>query len=433
MKKRLLLTALSLFSLMLISCDRGGYTKTENGAMMKFFTENKNGEVPQIGDLVVLDLTQKISDSVIFASSDLDEPFEFIVEEPVFEGDIMCALLSMHLNDHASLVFPVDSLFNSIGEQVPAFIEPGTMTEMNIVLKEIVKKEVIEAELQAAAKELKEKEIADLSQYYNGQYQITEDSLIVLNINKGKGRQPNEGDIMKVYFTYQTLDGDTLLDFTIGEPYELVFGDKALGEGFYEALSLVTKGGEAEFIIPSSLAFGPEGFEGVILPYTPFRLSLKVVDVMTADEYEEEQKIKMEKENAERAKRLQEEPSKIANYLKKNNINVQPKESGLYYMETNAGDGASVSKGNIVTVNYIIYNVDGKMIESSYDYGQPISFVYGNSEMIPGIEEAVSYMKVGGTARLIVPSSLGFGEIKISDDLPANSILIIDLELVGLN
>jgi FKBP-type peptidyl-prolyl cis-trans isomerase len=41
-------------------------------------------------------------------------------------------------------------------------------------------------------------------------------------------------------------------------------------------------------------------------------------------------------------------------------------------------------------------------------------------------------MKVGGKARIIVPSVLGFGDIKIDDNLPANSILIVDLELVEI-
>ena len=72
------------------------------------------------------------------------------------------------------------------------------------------------------------------------------------------------------------------------------------------------------------------------------------------------------------------------------------------------------------------------MIESSYDYNQPIPFVFGQNQMIPGIEEAVGYMKVGGKSRIIVPSQLGFGNIKIDDNLPANSTLIIDLELVDL-
>ncbi len=433
MQKKVLITLSIISLLFVISCNSSDYKRMKNGAMMKFYSENVDNEQPKIGDLVVLDMIQKISDSVIFNSDDLEEPFEFIVEEPSFVGDIMTALLSMHINDHASLVFPVDSLFYSIGEQLPSFITPGTLTEIDITLKEIVKKEDIEAELKETTRILKEEEMLALSDYYNdNQYYVTEDSLIVLNINKGTGRAPMVGDIMKVYFTYQTLNGDTLLDFTSGEPYELVFGDKALGEGFYECLSLVSKGGEAEFVIPSSLAFGSDGFEGVILPYTPFRLYLKVFDVMTSDEYELEQNLKMEKEAAENAKRLQEEPSKISEYVKKNNINSEPKESGLYYLEMQNGNGEYAAPGDMITIHYSIYNIDGQLIESSYNYGQPLSYIYGTSEMIAGIEEAISYMKVGGSARIIVPSQLGFGEIKISDDLPANSTLVIDLEFVDL-
>lgn len=434
MRKKYLVYALLLGLFFITSCNKGGYKRTENGAMMKFFSINKDNEKPQIGDLVAIDLVQKIDDSIVFSSNDLEEPFEFIVEEPAFKGDIMCALLSMHLNDNASLIFAVDSLFYSIGEDLPSFIKAGTLTEMNITIKEIVRKEVIEEELLKESELLKAEEKQVLSKYYSdNKYDITEDSLIIVNIDKGVGRFAKPGDIMKVYFTFQTFEGDTLLDFFAEEPYELAFGDKALGEGFYEALSLVAKGGEAEFIIPSSLAFGSEGFEGVILPYTTFKLHLKVVDIMTSDEYEAEQKAIMEKEAAINAKRIQEEPIVISNYLKNNNINVAPTSSGLYFMETKPGNGDSVKLGDVVSIHYSIYNLEDQLVESSYVYGQPLKFVYGNSQMIPGIEEAVSYMKAGGSARIIVPSALGFGEIEISDELPAYSTLVIDLELVGLN
>ena len=72
------------------------------------------------------------------------------------------------------------------------------------------------------------------------------------------------------------------------------------------------------------------------------------------------------------------------------------------------------------------------MIESSYEYGQPLPFVYGDNQMIAGIEEAVAYMKVGGKCKIIVPSQLGFGDIEIDEKLPANSSIVIDLELVDL-
>ena len=428
--KKLTLIALALLSL--FSCNRE-YKKTENGALMKFYEVNKNNEMPEIGDLVLVDVTQKIADSVLFSSETIGEPFEVLIEEPSFVGDFMCALMSMHLNDHASLVFPLDSMFLSIGEQVPDFVESGTMTEMDIVLKEIIKKEVLEEELRNELISRKNTEVAVLEPYYNDDNcTITEDSLIVLNINKGNGKFAKAGNIMKVYFTFNTLEGDTLLDFTTGKPYELVFGDMALGQGFYEALGLVGKGGKAEFIIPSSLAFGSEGLQDAILPYTPFGLKLEVIDIMTSDEYEAEQKSIKEKEDTDNAKRLKEEPKRIAKYIKDNNITEKPQPSGLYYIEKQAGDGDSVQDGDLVAVHYSIYNLDNQLIESSYDYGQPLPFVYGGDQMIAGIEEAVGYMRVGGKARIIVPSRLGFGDVTIDESLPANTPLVIDLEFVDL-
>jgi FKBP-type peptidyl-prolyl cis-trans isomerase len=432
MKVRLSIVLLIALSISLFSC-KNEYRRTENGALMKFYEVNKNNEKPEVGDMVLIDVVQKVSDSVLFSSEMYGEPFEIVVEEPSFVGDIMSALLSMHLDDHASLIFPIDSMFISIGEMVPEFIVPGTITEMDIVLKEIIKKEDLENQIREEMALRKSLEDSVLSAYFNNDsYAITEDSLIVVNLKNVNDKYAKAGNIMKVYFTFQTLEGDTLLDFTSGKPYELVFGDMALGQGFYEGLSLVSKGGEAEFVIPSSLAWGSEGFQDVILPYTSFKLNVKVFDIMTSDEYEKEQKMIQEKEEKENAQRLKDEPERIAKYLKDNNINVNPTASGLYYIEKETGNGQSPQVGNMVEVHYSIYDINNNLIESSLDYGQPIPFVYGENQMIQGIEEAVGYMKVGGKSRIIVPSQLGFGDIKIDENLPANSTLVIDLEFVDL-
>ena len=432
MKIKLNLIVLAILCLSLFSCNRE-YKKTDNGALMKFYVINKENPMPELGDLVLVEVTQKIADSVLFSTEMIGEPFEVVIEEPSFVGDFMCALMSMHLNDHASLVFSLDSMFLSIGEQVPEYIEAGTMTEMDILLKEIIKKDVLEEEYRNELILRKKDEVSLLESYYNdNRYSITEDSLIIIDINNGKGKFAKAGNIMKVYFTFQTLEGDTLLSFTSGKPYELVFGDMALGQGFYEGLGLVAKGGNGEFVIPSSLAFGSEGFYDAILPYTPFKLDLEVVDIMTSDEYEAEQKVIAENAKADATKRLQGESQKIAKYIKDNNITVQPQSSGLYYIETQTGSGDSVKYGDLVYVHYTIYNIDGKLIESSYDYNMPLPFVYGDNQMIAGIEEAVGYMKVGGKSRIVVPSRLGFGDIEIDDNLPANTALVIDLEFVDL-
>ena len=116
MKIKLNLIVLAILCLSLFSCNRE-YQKTDNGALMKFYAINKENPMPELGDLVLVEVTQKIADSVLFSTEMIGEPFEVVIEEPSFVGDFMCALMSMHLNDHASLVFSLDSMFLSIGEQ----------------------------------------------------------------------------------------------------------------------------------------------------------------------------------------------------------------------------------------------------------------------------------------------------------------------------
>ena len=72
------------------------------------------------------------------------------------------------------------------------------------------------------------------------------------------------------------------------------------------------------------------------------------------------------------------------------------------------------------------------MVESSYDYGEPMRFTIGRGEMIPAIEEALMTMAPGAKATVISPSSQGFGDIAIVEKMPAYSPIVIELELVEI-
>ena len=110
-------------------------------------------------------------------------------------------------------------------------------------------------------------------------------------------------------------------------------------------------------------------------------------------------------------------------------MNVAPSESGVYYLEIVTGTGDFVDEGDIVSIYYRMYNTDDKLVDSNYEM-EPLSFVCGNGEMVPAIDEAVLKMRVGGKATIISPSAMGFGDIAVDEALPANSIVIFDLELV---
>ena len=122
----------------------------------------------------------------------------------------------------------------------------------------------------------------------------------------------------------------------------------------------------------------------------------------------------------------------LAEYIKANNITVEPTASGLYYIETQAGTGEQAKAGDVVSVHYTGTLLDGTKFDSSIDRGQPFEFTLGAGRVIKGWDEGIALMKVGGKATLILPSDLAYGNQAVGGVIPANSPLIFDVELLGI-
>lgn len=106
--------------------------------------------------------------------------------------------------------------------------------------------------------------------------------------------------------------------------------------------------------------------------------------------------------------------------------------SGLKYTDLVVGTGATPQKGQTVTVHYTGTLANGKKFDSSYDHGRPADFRIGVREVIPGWDEGLMTMKVGGKRKLVIPSALGYGPQGRPPDIPGNSTLIFDVELLGV-
>jgi len=106
--------------------------------------------------------------------------------------------------------------------------------------------------------------------------------------------------------------------------------------------------------------------------------------------------------------------------------------SGLKIIEIKVGTGDEAQKGQTVSVHYTGWLADGTKFDSSLDRGQPLSFVLGAGQMIPGFDEGVAGMKVGGERRLILPPGLAYGAQGRPPKIPANSELTFDVQLVSL-
>jgi len=97
------------------------------------------------------------------------------------------------------------------------------------------------------------------------------------------------------------------------------------------------------------------------------------------------------------------------------------------------GSGAAAKAGGAVSVNYVGVNYKtGKEFDASWDRGEPFTFTLGAGEVIPGWDQGVAGMKVGGRRELIIPPSLGYGSTGAPPAIPPNETLVfvVDLEAV---
>jgi len=106
--------------------------------------------------------------------------------------------------------------------------------------------------------------------------------------------------------------------------------------------------------------------------------------------------------------------------------------SGLKYVDVKVGSGASPVKGKQVKVHYTGTLENGTKFDSSVDRNEPFSFVIGVGQVIPGWDEGVMGMKVGGKRKLIIPSKLGYGAAGAGGVIPPNATLLFDVELLDV-
>ncbi len=122
-----------------------------------------------------------------------------------------------------------------------------------------------------------------------------------------------------------------------------------------------------------------------------------------------------------------------AKEVKKTETKVVTTASGLKYSDLVVGKGASPVAGKRVKVHYTGTLENGKKFDSSVDRNEPFSFVIGVGQVIPGWDEGVMTMKVGGKRKLIIPSKLGYGASGAGGVIPPNATLLFDVELLDVS
>jgi FKBP-type peptidyl-prolyl cis-trans isomerase FkpA len=116
----------------------------------------------------------------------------------------------------------------------------------------------------------------------------------------------------------------------------------------------------------------------------------------------------------------------ITSYISSHHLNAKATGSGLYYTVNTPGTGPQPTSASNVTVIYKGYLTSGSIFDQNAS-GLSCSL----TSVIQGWQEGIPLFKAGGSGTLLIPSALGYGA-QATGNIPANSVLIFDIQLISV-
>ena len=233
----------------------------------------------------------------------------------------------------------------------------------------------------------------------------TESGLTYIDEVIGEGKQPKEGDKVRVHYT-GTLEDGTKFDSSHdrNQPLEFKLGAGRVIKGWDEGIASMKTGGKRKLIIPPNLGYGDRGAGNVIPPGATLHFDVELVEVR--ETYVDTDFSLPGREELT--------------------------ESGLRMIVHKDGDGSKPQKGQTVNVHYTGLLENGTKFDSSHDRGRPFSFPLGQGRVIKGWDEALALMSKGEKRTIVIPPDMGYGS-RSTGKIPPNSTLIFEVELIDFN
>ncbi len=286
-------------------------------------------------------------------------------------------------------------------------------------------------------------------------YTQTSSGLLYKTINKGNGKKPRHEDYILLKAVYTIDKKKILYDSTTNHlPVVYQYKKKMPKDGsIQELITLLEEEKKIEAKIKASHLLG-KSFDVFQKKYnlqkeSPIIVLIAAEKIMTPAEYTSWQEKNIQQlQNQKQQKMEKQKKQDIAHidaYVKKHNLKVEKTATGLQYIILQKGLGDLPQKGQKVKVHYTGKTFEGKLFDTSladvakehqvYNAQrtyEPIAFTLGVGQVIAGWDEAIALFPKGSKAKIFIPSYLAYGDQAMGDIIPANSILVFDIELVDI-
>lgn len=235
---------------------------------------------------------------------------------------------------------------------------------------------------------------------------------------KSNGPKAKIGDYLTLNMQYAT-ENDSIIfsSYRNNRPLSFKFQETLFKGALNDGITQMAAGDSATLLVPADSIYG-DRLPNFVKKGGKIKYTLTLLKVQSEQEYQAEVEAKKKAQDDADAKLINE-------YIAKNNLKMETAPSGVRYSITKPGTGAMPEGNNLVVkMKYSLTLLDGKEVESSKGAAVEMPM----NRQVKGLRDGIALIKKGGKGKLIVPSTLGYGE-RQRGSLPANSVLVYDVEI----
>jgi peptidylprolyl isomerase len=209
--------------------------------------------------------------------------------------------------------------------------------------------------------------------------------LVVTDLVEGTGPAAKAGDVVLVnYVGVRSVDGTEFDNsYDRGEPFSVTLGAGMVIQGWDEGLVGIKQGGRRQLDIPADLAYGDNPQGDVIQPGDALTFVVDAVALVSLPDASQAPTV---------------------------TVTGGPNVDQVATVDLVVGEGAEIASGQQVYIHLLAFRADsGEQLDSTWASGAPLDFVYDSGGLMPGIEQGMAGMKVGGRRQITIPFAEGFG------------------------